>query len=596
MKKDVQKEVKKKEDKVEKQVVKYVDSRIRDVQSRMKAMDNQVYQALDFKKRDRVLNPEEHFLLNKAFPGSGPSPYVNNGTVVPLPTCMFSQGNSYAQASNDGGAVANYGSQTYTLIAWCPALTSFTFRASTTVANPPAAGTRLGGFLTYQTSNPTRTFPNNLWIDTVTSRSCIEVFGSDFTSFGTGGFVWSADLNLHLVAPAANLTGACFTGQMTLSQFNGIGLRQLMQDSSRTESGHWDVTLKSAVVNPDLVTDINFAINTNLVSDLFKDAENEIVSYVIYQTPAINITTGLPSQYSFIATQSGNFVYYPRATDPFAFALGGPDGVQNYNKVLTTDERLRNFCEGSIRKPVTNSIAYRDFKKKINRDEKTTIAVLEERVNPVHPIDPLTMSRYQGHFTKNTLIDPYSGEPIDNAIVAIQEEVAPRSTHKVPINLDEMGVDDVNDWRVKQGLKPFSRRDFYPSWRTIQRRDSNDMMIDDSIAADFLGAPNKIANMSPIRSNEGSHGFLVIKEDTFSKTDFEYHYIHVQPFLEKISCNPYWNEQFAQVLEWLQETYDVVANYPSSRIPNETELPELRIIQKKPEISKKAEDSFLRHK
>ena len=122
------------------------------------------------------------------------------------------------------------------------------------------------------------------------------------------------------------------------------------------------------------------------------------------------------------------------------------------------------------------------------------------------------------------------------------------------------------------------------------------MMIDESIAADFLGPANKITTMSPIRTNEGSHALWVIKEDSFSKTDFEYHYIHIQPFLEKISCSPHWNEQIAQVLEWLQETYDVVSNYPSSRIPNETELPELRVAPKKLEASKKAEESFLRHK
>lgn len=558
-------------------------------------MDEKVYKTLDIKKRDRALNPEEHFLLNKAFPGTGHSPFVNNGTISPLPTCVFSQGNSYSQACNAGGARANLGLQTYTVVAWCPALTSFTFRDSVVVANPPAAGTRIGGLMMYQTSLPTQTFGNNLWIDTITGYSCIEVFGSDFTSFGTGGFVWSADLNLHLVAPAANLTGACFTGQMTLGQFQSISLRQLLQDSSRTESGHWDVTLRSAVVNPDLITDINYGITgVTLSSNLFAEAENEIVSYVVYQTPAINITTGLPSQYSFIATQTGNFVYYPRASDPFAFALGGVDGVQNYNKMLTTDERLRNFCETSVRRPVTDSLRYRDFKKKVSRDEATTLGTLADRISPdiapQVPISPANMSQYYGEFGRNTLVDPTTGDPIDNAIVAFKEENAPRQV--AAYKMDPWILEEVNRWR-KQNGEVLLVNPFEPSLKSIRKK-SEPMIMDDSIADDFLGPPQRgVANY---RLGEPSHALWVQKYEDFSKADFEYHFLHCLPFLEKLSCNPSWNEQFAQVRNWLQETYDVVANYPESRIPDDAELPELRILQKKLEPSKKAEESFLRHK
>ena len=91
--------------------------------------------------------------------------------------------------------------------------------------------------------------------------------------------------------------------------------------------------MKSAVVNPDLVTDINYRINGATTStQIFTGAENEIVSYVIYQTPAINITTGTNSVFTLLGDFEGNFVYYPNAADPLAFSLGDSLNVRNYNE------------------------------------------------------------------------------------------------------------------------------------------------------------------------------------------------------------------------------------------------------------------------
>ena len=92
------------------------------------------------------------------------------------------------------------------------------------------------------------------------------------------------------------------------------------------------MVLKSAVVNPDLVTDINYRINGATINQqIFTGGENEIVSYVIYQTPAINITTGTQSVFTLLGDFEGSFVYYPNATDPLAFSLGDSLNVRNYN-------------------------------------------------------------------------------------------------------------------------------------------------------------------------------------------------------------------------------------------------------------------------
>jgi len=50
----------------------------------------------------------------------------------------------------------------------------------------------------------------------------LEVFGSDCTGFANAGFVWSADLHLRTLAPAANFVGSYYKGAITLGQLASV--------------------------------------------------------------------------------------------------------------------------------------------------------------------------------------------------------------------------------------------------------------------------------------------------------------------------------------------------------------------------------------
>lgn len=40
----------------------------------------------------------------------------------------------------------------------------------------------------------------------------LEVYGSDCTGFATSGFIWSAEMLVNTLAPAANMVGAYYKG------------------------------------------------------------------------------------------------------------------------------------------------------------------------------------------------------------------------------------------------------------------------------------------------------------------------------------------------------------------------------------------------
>jgi len=97
----------------------------------------------------------------------------------------------------------------------------------------------------------------------------------------------------------------------------------LIQDASVTSTGEFEQILRSSVIEPTLVEDINE--QSSITNPLFRGAENEIVSYIVYQSPSQSITTGTNMPYSLIMHMDGNFVYYPKASDTFAFSLTPPE-------------------------------------------------------------------------------------------------------------------------------------------------------------------------------------------------------------------------------------------------------------------------------
>lgn len=172
-------------------------------------------------------------------------------------------------------------------------------------------------------SSSTSTVMNSLGFQTTAlGATCNSVYGSDFTSFASGGYVWSSSIDLKIICAAGNVSGTLFKGAMNVSQLYGsVTIGQLIQDACCSEAGDTVTTLTSAVVNPALVNDINSQCGTS-ATNTFPDGENEIVSYVVYQTPVISLTTNLSVPFTWIASTQGNFVYYTKVSDPLAFNIG----------------------------------------------------------------------------------------------------------------------------------------------------------------------------------------------------------------------------------------------------------------------------------
>jgi hypothetical protein len=49
----------------------------------------------------------------------------------------------------------------------------------------------------------------------------LEIYGSDTTGFAAAGFVWSAEMMVGTLAPAANMVGSYYKGVCTMGQLQG---------------------------------------------------------------------------------------------------------------------------------------------------------------------------------------------------------------------------------------------------------------------------------------------------------------------------------------------------------------------------------------
>jgi hypothetical protein len=297
----------------------------------------------------QMLSDWDLFTVARAFPGSVNAPYLNNMTVMPLPTGTFSISRAFSTAGNTAAtpAAETIGTQTYVAVFFCPALSSF--------FGPNGTGnlsnsTRVGGFGMFQTSTISTAVNLGVFYQNAYAQSCVGLYGSDFSSFASGGYVFSGQLKLRILAPQANLVGSCYKGTITAAQMRqNPTVSQLIQNSTSTSTGEYEQVLRSSVIEPNLVEDITEAMTTTAPNA--KGADNETISYIIYQSAAQSITTGTNMTYNLIAHMDGNFVYYPNPTDTFSYALTPPE--RKGNAVFETPKRS---WVSEIVAPLTNTV------------------------------------------------------------------------------------------------------------------------------------------------------------------------------------------------------------------------------------------------
>lgn len=330
-----------------------------------------------------VLSAWDLFTINRAFPGTSWSPYLNNMTVMPLPGGTFKMSRAIATCWDfDGGAFAQPGTRTYTIVISVPALTSYV--GSGEGGNYFASSVRLGGFLIIQTSSLGTNLSPVYFNDTRFAQSSITAYGSDLSSFAAGGFIWGSSVHLKLISPLANLTGTVYKGTMSLSQFgSGITVQNLIQDAQVTSTNQFETTLRSSVIEPNLVADISCRVGASTLpfNEMYPDADNEILSYAVYQTPVISVTSGLPTPYTFIVSTEGNFVYYPKATDPLAFNIGQSEVKPQFQD---RDMKRNPYVEGVIQPTANRTIDDTPWYHKVVNKLKSSIARIGSKLDDTY--------------------------------------------------------------------------------------------------------------------------------------------------------------------------------------------------------------------
>lgn len=133
---------------------------------------------------------------------------------------------------------------------------------------------------------------------------------------------YASRFHAKMVIPAANLTGTMYRGTLRLGQLfqavpsatvnPGLPLSAFIRAADHIEGMQTGFDLQSAIVNDYILTHSLRNGADNLVTVL-KDVDlgSEIVSFVVLQTPAINITNGTNSNFSLICELESNIAVMP---------------------------------------------------------------------------------------------------------------------------------------------------------------------------------------------------------------------------------------------------------------------------------------------
>jgi hypothetical protein len=172
----------------------------------------------------------------------------------------------------------------------------------------------------------------------INSLGMSELYGSDCTGFAEKGFVYSARLSFHILAPEANLIGKAWHGRFTLGQIStstpgasrAISIGHLLKIAKEIEFDHKKpFVLQAGVNNHNIV----FSEETN-INNMERDMDAETIEYLIIQKGAASITDNSLKPYSLMGEVTGNAVFWPNPFDAIANNLyrGGFHGINTMQK------------------------------------------------------------------------------------------------------------------------------------------------------------------------------------------------------------------------------------------------------------------------
>lgn len=205
----------------------------------------------------------DRMLIAKQCPGQYNVEYVSDMNSTNLPTscfevsrnissCDYVTTDNFPFASPD---TRSLGSGNYTVLAWMPSLSAFHGSDS---HNHIARSEKLGGFAILQEDDLyLGVLAKETFLHQRFGQTMFEAYGSDMTAFAHGGYVWTAEMECNILAPAANMIGAMYRGSLSFGQLedkmtNGLSIEQLVKISGEAmKVDHFH--MRSGVVNHGLV-------------------------------------------------------------------------------------------------------------------------------------------------------------------------------------------------------------------------------------------------------------------------------------------------------------------------------------------------------
>jgi len=121
--------------------------------------------------------------------------------VTNLPVSEFSVSRSLATSNVYGMSdIKPFGSAPYTLLMWCSSATAF---GGDGEDGHISSADRLGGLAIKQINAADLDTPwicRQIFQETLSAYTALEVYGSDMTGFSAGGFVWASEAKVNILA------------------------------------------------------------------------------------------------------------------------------------------------------------------------------------------------------------------------------------------------------------------------------------------------------------------------------------------------------------------------------------------------------------
>lgn len=193
------------------------------------------------------------------------------------------------------------------------------------------ASMQQSGFLCFQAESITDNIAINLWnttrgsaLGTVPISYSFDELYRTGSGFSARKFVWSGEVDLEIVTPAANLVGTYFKGQLPLNSWlsnpsQTITLNQLIGIADEVKSQGTSYRLASAMKN-DILGSVTGSADTAL-SEPGSLLGAEMISYIILQTPSQSIETTGNRTFSLLGRITGNFGFFPQSGDAFLYNM-----------------------------------------------------------------------------------------------------------------------------------------------------------------------------------------------------------------------------------------------------------------------------------